>query len=101
MKQIDGVRGAVAPSDPLWRRGGTAIVTALSPADPNSSAGRGVLNRIRRAAHQSAAAQVAGTAAGNLDFVTAVYGTFPLMLALIAIVTFVLLRGPSAHCCCR
>ncbi len=90
--QVGGVRGAVAPPDPAWRRADTAIVTAVSGADPNSAAGHNALDHVRQAAHQSAAhAQVTGAAAGNADFVAAVYGFFPLMLALIALVTFVLL----------
>ncbi|MHB8575512.1 MAG: MMPL family transporter, partial [Dehalococcoidia bacterium] len=92
LAQVSGVSGVVAPADPSWQKGDTAIVTALSPIDPNSSAGRGVLDRVRQAVHQNgASAQLTGLSAGNADFVSAVYGIFPLMLALIALVTFVLL----------
>ena len=92
LAQISGVRGAIAPSGPAWQRGGTSLVTVLASADPNSSAGRGVLSRVKQAAHQGPErAQVTGMAAGNADFVSAIYGNFPLMLGLIALVTFVLL----------
>jgi RND superfamily putative drug exporter len=92
LAQISGVQGAVAPMDTAWRRADTAIVAVLSSADPNSGAGRGVLDRVKEAAHQeSVRARVTGYVAGNADFVSAVYGKFPLMLGLIAIVTFVLL----------
>ena len=92
LAQVNGVRGAVAPQDSVWRRAGTAIVTVLASADANSSAGHSVLNRVRQVAHQGPErGQVTGLAAGNADFVSAIYGNFPLMLGLIALVTFVLL----------
>ncbi len=92
LAELGGIRAAVAPADALWRRGGTAIITALTGADANSGAGRGTLDRVKQALHrETRRAQVTGSAAGNADFVAAVYGKFPLMLALIAVLTFVLL----------
>jgi RND superfamily putative drug exporter len=89
---IQGVRGAVAPNDPTWRKGGTALVEVFAQADPNSSAGRATLDRVRNAEHsQAGTVQVGGQPAENADFINAVYGNFPLMLLLIAAVTFVLL----------
>jgi len=84
---VDGVRAAVAP--PEWRRDGTALI-ALVPAEDGSSAeGRATLDRIRAAAPAGAA--IGGEAAQSSDFVDAVYGNFPLLVALIAGLTFVLL----------
>jgi len=90
--RVDGVRGAVAPANPDWRRAGTALVLALPAADSASSQGRGTLDRVRGAAHAGPApARVGGIAAGDADFIAAVYGNFPLMVGLIALITFVLL----------
>jgi len=51
-----------------------------------------VLDRIRQVVHsQPGGSQVGGQAAQNFDFIAAVYGTFPLMVTLIALITFVLL----------
>jgi RND superfamily putative drug exporter len=50
------------------------------------------VERVREAAHNlDANVRVGGIVAQNSDFVSAVYGGFPLMVALIAVLTFVLL----------
>jgi RND superfamily putative drug exporter len=50
------------------------------------------LDRVRTAAHAVGSdVRVGGINAQNRDFISAVYGNFPLMIALIAIVTFLLL----------
>ncbi len=90
--QADGVRAAIAPNDPAWRRDGTALITVISTADANSGAGRATLDHVKQAAHRGPTqARIGGVAAANADFVAAVYGNFPLMLALIALATFLLL----------
>ncbi|HVA92847.1 MAG TPA: MMPL family transporter, partial [Chloroflexota bacterium] len=48
-------------------------------------------DRVRAAAHTVPGVRIGGNAAYNEDFVSAVYGNFPLMLALIVVVSFVLL----------
>jgi RND superfamily putative drug exporter len=89
---IQGVRGAVAPNDPAWRKDGTAMVEVFAQADQTSSAGTATLDRVRTAEHNlPGTVQVGGAPAENADFVNAVYGNFPLMLLLIAAVTFILL----------
>ncbi|HET8952224.1 MAG TPA: MMPL family transporter, partial [Solirubrobacteraceae bacterium] len=84
---VDGVHGTAAPAD--WRRDGTAIVSVIPTADGNSPAGRETLERIRAAAPGDVA--VGGEAAQSADFIDAVYGNFPLILALILGLTFLLL----------
>jgi RND superfamily putative drug exporter len=89
---VSGVHGAVAPASPQWRRQGTAVVDAFSQPDGSSSAGRDTLDRVRNAAHATGGeVRLGGLAAQNEDFINAVYGNFPLMIALIAIITFILL----------
>ncbi len=90
--QVSGVRGAVAPGTSGWRQAGTSLVVALPTADGSSSAGRTTLDRIRQAARaESGSVRIGGAGAENADFITAVYGSFPLMIGLIVLVTFVLL----------
>jgi RND superfamily putative drug exporter len=89
---VPGVHGAVAPISPQWRHSGAAIVDAFTTPDGSSAAGRETLDRVRTAAHADGAdVRLGGLAAQNEDFINAVYGNFPLMIALIAIITFVLL----------
>jgi RND superfamily putative drug exporter len=89
---VDHVHGAVAPAGPSWRADGTAVVDAFSTPDGSSAAGRDLVAEIRDAAHaQGDEVRLGGQPASNGDFISAVYGTFPLMIALIAVVTFILL----------
>jgi RND superfamily putative drug exporter len=89
---VPGVHGAVAPISPQWRHPGVAIVDAFTTPDGSSGAGRETLDRVRNAAHGAGPeVRLGGLAAQNEDFINAVYGNFPLMIALIAIITFILL----------
>jgi putative drug exporter of the RND superfamily len=87
---VPGVHGAVAPALPSWRRAGTAIVDEFPTPDASTAAGRATLERVQSSA-RAAGASVGGIGAQNQDFIEAVYGNFPLMIALIAVITFVLL----------
>ena len=88
--QVEGVRSAAAPAD--WRRGETALVTIIPTADGNSPAGRATLDRLRaRTEALPGEVMIGGEAAQGADFLEAVYSNFPLMIALISILTFILL----------
>lgn len=90
--QVDGVHGAVAPAGDDWRRDGTALVAAVPREGDETSEGRAAVQNLIDAAHSaSAEARVGGTGPLNADFIDAVYGAFPLMIALIALLTFLLL----------
>jgi RND superfamily putative drug exporter len=87
---VSGVHDAVAPRQ--WRRDRTAIVAVIPTEDGNSPAGRATLDRIH-AATQALPGNVTtgGQAAQSADFLHLVYGNFPLLIALIAGLTFLLL----------
>jgi putative drug exporter of the RND superfamily len=87
LASVDGVRAVVAPRD--WGRDGTALVTVIPAEDGNSPAGRSTLRRIRSAAPPAVA--VGGQAAQSSDLVDSIYGKFPLVVGLIALLTFVFL----------
>jgi putative drug exporter of the RND superfamily len=88
--QVEGVRSAAAPAE--WRRDETALVTIIPTGDGNSAAGRATLDRLRAAARPlPAEVTIGGEAAQSADFLAAVYGNFPLLIALIAFLTFILL----------
>lgn len=90
LSRLPGVYTAIAPIS--FRSRGTAIVDVLPAAEPSSPEGS-----TTSAAVQAAAAGIPGVigvgGAGPTqnDFITAVYGSFPLLLAVIALLSFVLL----------
>ena len=90
VERVKGIHGAVAPES--WRRDGTAIVEALPIPDSGSDEGGANLEAVRDAAHAAGpGTSVGGQPSANADFIDAVYGSFPLMIALITITTFILL----------
>ncbi len=88
---VPGVRTAVAPADPSWRRDGTALVSVQTTDEASTTAGKATVARVRDAAATMPGVQVGGSGADLIDGIHAIYGSFPLMLGLIAVVTFVLL----------
>ena len=92
LNDVEGIHGAVAPDAADWRRDGTALVEAIPVPDSGSSEGEATLQRVRDEAHAAGSeVRVGGQPAANADFIDAVYGSFPLMIALIAVSTFILL----------
>jgi RND superfamily putative drug exporter len=89
---VEGIHGAVAPDSQQWRRDGTALVEAVPIPDSGTSEGEATLDGVRDAAHAVGPdVRVGGQPASNADFIDAVYGSFPLMIALITVTTFILL----------
>jgi RND superfamily putative drug exporter len=92
LNEVTGIHGAVAPSGPEWNRDGTHIVEAIPVPDSGTGQGHDTLTEVRDTAHAAGSdVRVGGGPAANQDFIDAVYGSFPLMIALIAITTFILL----------
>lgn len=87
LEAVKGVRGVVAPQD--WQREGMSLLAVIPNADGNSPAGRETLAEIRGATDANVV--TGGEAAQSADFLDSVYGNFPLVIALIAILTFLLL----------
>jgi RND superfamily putative drug exporter len=89
---VEGIHGAVAPTASDWRRNGNAVVAAVPHEGDESQAGRNAVQDARDAAHAaSPQARVGGSGPLDADFIDAVYGSFPLMIAVISILTFLLL----------
>jgi putative drug exporter of the RND superfamily len=92
LRGVEGIHGAVAPAEPDWRRADTALVEAIPVPDSGSDEGQATLEEVRDTAHAAGPdARVGGQPAATADFVDAVYGSFPLMIALITATTFILL----------
>jgi RND superfamily putative drug exporter len=90
--KVDNVHGAVAPEGADWRKGGAAVVASIPVDGDETGAGRDAVQDLIDAGHAaSPSARVGGSGPLNADFIDAVYGAFPLMIALISILTFLLL----------
>ena len=88
---LPGVRTAVAPAGPAWHRDGTALVSVQPAAEPSTPAGAETLARVRQAVAPVPGALVGGPGALLLDENHAFYGRFPLLVAVLAVVTVILL----------
>lgn len=89
---VSSLRGAVTSPDPRWRQGGSAVVIALPQHEVGTSQGGTSLADIRRTVPRDAL--VGGEGAMSIDEVNSTYGAFPLLFAVVALVTFLLLaRG--------
>src|SRR5262249_34843957 len=71
---------------------GHSIVVAIPARETVNSASVDVVRRVKSVTERiPGAIGVAGAGADQIDFLNAVYGNFPYMLALIAVLTFILL----------
>ena len=87
-----GVYAVLAPETSSFRQGPDSLISVIPEAEGNTSAGTATVAQLRTAlAHAPGRVEVGGNTAQNVDFNSAVYGNFPLMLSAIAIVTFLLL----------
>lgn len=92
LAKVSSLRGAVTPTGSVWRIGGSAIVVAVPQHEVGSSQSGSAVSDVRNTVDK--AGLVGGESALAIDEVNSTYGAFPLLFALVAIVTFLLLaRG--------
>jgi RND superfamily putative drug exporter len=92
VSKVDGIAYAIAPSDPAWHRNGTSLVRVVPTSETVDLAHSKVVDRVRTAADTVPGTfGVSGPGATVLDYSKAVFGNFPLVMGLIALVTFLLL----------
>jgi RND superfamily putative drug exporter len=92
LKGVDGVAFAAFPDDPAWAKDGTALVEVFPTEETVDLKQAEVVPRIRDAIEDvPGVVGVAGTGATVRDYTEAVFKRFPLVMALIALVTFLLL----------
>jgi putative drug exporter of the RND superfamily len=92
-----GIDGAHAP--PTWRRDGVALMEAFTSTDASSQSGEATISRVeehvlptlRHEAASGATLTLGGVEPEGRDFISAVYSNFPLVLAFVVLLTFVLL----------
>jgi putative drug exporter of the RND superfamily len=85
------IRTAIAPTGPAWRRDGTALISVQPAAEPSTPAGAATLTSVRHAVAPVRGALVGGPGALLLDENHALYGRFPLLVAVLGVVTVILL----------
>ncbi len=88
LRAVRGIVGASAP--PTWHRGSDSLVEAFPAIDGSAPGIQGILDRSR-AALSGTNSTVTGVAAVDRDFVHALFGNFPYVLAIVLILTLVLL----------
>src|SRR6266850_6723692 len=88
LSKVQGMAGAVAP--PSWRSGSDSIVEAFPAIDGAAPGIQGIINRANDTL-TGTQATLAGVPAVDRDFVHAVYGKFPYVLAFVLILTLILL----------
>jgi RND superfamily putative drug exporter len=87
LAHVSGVQGAVAPAAAVWQHGSIGLVDVFAHSDSSAT-----VDRVRAVAHgEGDDVRIGGIVAQNSDFISAVYGSFPAMAALIVVLTFVLL----------
>jgi RND superfamily putative drug exporter len=88
VRGVPGIVGATAPAD--WRRGPDSLVEAFPAMDGAGPGIQGVVDRVG-AALDGTSGTLGGVPAVDRDFVHAVYGNFPYVLAFVVILTLILL----------
>jgi putative drug exporter of the RND superfamily len=88
VRPVDGIAGASAPA--TWHRGDNSIVEAFPAVDGAAPGIQGIINRVNDTL-KGTNATLGGTPAVDRDFVHAVYGNFPYVLAFVLILTLILL----------
>jgi len=92
LTSLTTLRGAVAPSGDTWQRNGSAMVFAIPRFEVGTSQGGSSLTDIQHTV--PAGVLVGGEGAVNIDLTNSTYDAFPILFAVVAVVTFLLLaRG--------
>jgi RND superfamily putative drug exporter len=88
LRSVEGIAGAAAPT--AWRHGDASIVEAFPAVDGAADEIQGTVDAVNHAL-EGTQATLGGTAAADRDFVHAIYGNFPYVLAFVIVLTLILL----------
>jgi RND superfamily putative drug exporter len=88
LRTVLGVTGATAPTG--WHRGSDSLVEAFPAIDGSAPGIQGIVDRVNQKL-QGTTATLTGTAAVDRDFLHALFGSFPYVLALVLVLTLILL----------
>jgi RND superfamily putative drug exporter len=89
-RTVSGIVGATVPPGPGWHRGQDTLVEAFPAIDGAAPGIQGIINRVNDSL-QGTDGTLGGVPAVDRDFVHAVYGNFPYVLAFVLVLTLVLL----------
>ncbi|SFC70864.1 MMPL family transporter [Streptomyces aidingensis] len=89
LRGLPGVHTVAAPDGEDWRQDGSALVTVVPVDEGGSAAGRDTIERVIDTVPDEV--MVGGNATQQIDYLRVTYGAFPWMLALLALVTYVML----------
>ncbi|SCL48042.1 putative drug exporter of the RND superfamily [Micromonospora citrea] len=89
LRAIDGVAGVAAPAD--WSKAGVHVVDVWTVHDPASDAGRDTVAEVVATARSQPGTLAGGGPSLDTDFVDAVYGSLPIILVVVALLTFIVL----------
>jgi putative drug exporter of the RND superfamily len=88
LRKVPGVVGATAPSS--WHRGSNSLVEAFPATDGSAPGIQGIIDRVNGTLKETNGT-LTGVAAVDRDFVHALFGNFPYVLAFVVILTLILL----------
>src|SRR3954452_6623254 len=92
LAKVDGIADVVVATDPANNRNGHTVVVAIPKEETVNSKSVDPVRDARDVGDSNPAILgIAGLGADQIDFLHGVYGNFPLMLTLIAVLTFILL----------
>ncbi|MHA6631546.1 MMPL family transporter [Pseudonocardia sichuanensis] len=89
LARVPGVATVLAPDGPAWRTPEGSVVTVVPIDEGGTAAGRDTVHRVVAAAPDGVL--VGGNVTQQIDYVDAVRRSFPVLLALVALVTLVVL----------
>jgi RND superfamily putative drug exporter len=95
-----GVYAVLCPRTPSFRRGADTLLSVIPYQEGNTAAGKALIGTLRaRLADVPGGVEVGGNTAELTDFNNGVYGNFPLLLAVLSLIVFVMLtralRSPA------
>jgi putative drug exporter of the RND superfamily len=86
-----GVYAVLSPLTPSFHRGADALLSVIPYQEGNTGAGKALIGTLRaRLADVPGGVEVGGNTAELTDFNNGVYGNFPLLLAVLALIVFVM-----------
>jgi putative drug exporter of the RND superfamily len=88
LRGVNGIVGAAAP--PTWHRGSDSLVEAFPAIDGSAPGIQGIIDRAKGALNGTNGT-LTGVAAVDRDFVHALFGKFPYVLAFVLVLTLILL----------
>jgi putative drug exporter of the RND superfamily len=88
LRTVPGVVGATAP--PTWRHGSDSLVEAFPAIDGSAPGIQAIVDRVN-ATLKGTNGTLTGVAAVDRDFVHALFGSFPYVVAFVVILTLILL----------